>query len=658
MAMPDRASRIPPGTRLNEIYEIERIVAAGGMGEVYRGHTIHTGDPVAIKLLRPEFGENDAALALFRKEASALHTLQHDAIVRYYVCSVDPALRRPYLAMEFVEGEPLSQLLRQGALPFAAVRTLAQRIATGLHAAHQHGIIHRDVAPDNIIVPGGDVAQAKIIDFGIARSMRPGDGTVIGDGFAGKYNYVSPEQLGLFGGDVTAKSDIYNLGLVLAEASNGRPIDMGGSQAQVVEKRRKLPDLEAVDARLRPLLEKMLQPDPAIRLDSMVAVAEWALSTTASRSERPAPAAERRPAVSDRRASGPKRIGLAAAAVVLFAAAAAGAYYFYALSPQRVATEGPSAPPLVANNAAAPPSSGTAASPPLVPQLPSTTSPPPSDAPSLTPPTTATPADTAAAPVPAPSVPPPTPAPPPASPDGGSGKVASAPPLHGPEPLSPQSEAPSLMPAPAGNLGRVEQITRFINSYDGGDCFFVLPVAVGERAASIEGYGSSLGPFQMFDSAFRESNGFEADIGLHQVTPPQCPAVAFLNQYRGQRALAPRLEIGETKLRSGETLSGTIDGYGNRHLELLLVSDDGSVLNISRLVKPRGDGVAFNLRLQLATTTGSQPQLLIAVASARPLAALQISQPANAAPLFSAAIAEAARTGQTLAAAARYFKLE
>jgi hypothetical protein len=68
--------------------------------------------------------------------------------------------------------------------------------------------------------------------------------------------------------------------------------------------------------------------------------------------------------------------------------------------------------------------------------------------------------------------------------------------------------------------------------------------------------------------------------------------------------------------------------------------------------------VAFNLRLQLATTTGSQPQLLIAVASARPLAALQISQPANAAPLFSAAIAEAARTGQTLAAAAKYFKLE
>ena len=106
------------------------------------------------------------------------------------------------------------------------------------------------------MIPGGDVARAKIIDFGIARSTQLGDGTMIGSGFAGKYNYVSPEQLGLFGGDVTAKSDIYSLGLVLVEAMTGQPIDMGGSQAAILEKRRKVPDLGAIDLRLRPLHQR------------------------------------------------------------------------------------------------------------------------------------------------------------------------------------------------------------------------------------------------------------------------------------------------------------------------------------------------------------------------------------------------------------------
>jgi serine/threonine-protein kinase len=112
------------------------------------------------------------------------------------------------------------------------------------------------------MIPGGDVARAKIIDFGIARSTLLGEHTIIGGGFAGKYNYVSPEQLGLFGGDVRAKSDIYSLGLVLIEALTGQPVDMGGSQVAVLDKRRKVPDLGAVDLRIRPLIAKMLDPDP------------------------------------------------------------------------------------------------------------------------------------------------------------------------------------------------------------------------------------------------------------------------------------------------------------------------------------------------------------------------------------------------------------
>src|SRR6266567_382907 len=283
--MPDSASdmsrsRLSPGTRLNGIYEVDHLIASGGMGEVYKGHTVQTGDVVAIKVLLPEFAENDAALGLFRREASALHNLQHEAIVRYYVFTIEPVLRRPYLAMEFVEGQSLSQLVKREPLTYEAVRSLLKRVAAGLHVAHERGIIHRDVSSDNIMIPGGDVARAKIIDFGIARSTQLSEHTIIGGGFAGKYNYVSPEQLGLFGGDVRAKSDIYSLGLVLVEALTGQPIDMGGSQAAILDKRRKVPDLGAVDLRIRPLLEKMLQPDPAARPESMAHVATWPLPTS------------------------------------------------------------------------------------------------------------------------------------------------------------------------------------------------------------------------------------------------------------------------------------------------------------------------------------------------------------------------------------------
>src|SRR5215470_5579919 len=268
-------SRLAPGTRLNGIFEIDQRIASGGMGEIYRGHAIETGDPVAIKVMRTDLADNAMALRLFRKEPSPLHYIHHEAIVRYYVFSNDPGTGRHYLAMEFVDGQPLSELLRRGPLSFEGLHVLQERLAAGLSAAHQHGIIHRDLSPDNVLIPAGDLARAKIIDFGIARSTRVGDSTIIGSGFAGKFNYVSPEQLGLFGGDVTAKSDIYSLGLVLTECLAGRPIDMGGSQFEVLEKRRAVPDLGAIDQRFRPLLEKMLQPNPADRPDSMAAVAAW-----------------------------------------------------------------------------------------------------------------------------------------------------------------------------------------------------------------------------------------------------------------------------------------------------------------------------------------------------------------------------------------------
>ena len=149
------------------------------------------------------------------------------------------------------------------------------RVAEGLALAHRAGVIHRDLSPDNIILRDGDVSQPKIIDFGIARAANVGDRTLIGNNFAGKYNFVSPEQLGMMNGEVTGRSDIYSLGLVMAAALRGKALEMGGSPVEVIEKRRAVPDLSGVDEELRPLVETMLQPDPANRPESIADVAEW-----------------------------------------------------------------------------------------------------------------------------------------------------------------------------------------------------------------------------------------------------------------------------------------------------------------------------------------------------------------------------------------------
>jgi serine/threonine-protein kinase len=290
------------GTQLSGTYELDERIAAGGMGEVFRGHNIQTGDPVAIKIVLPEFARDAMILSLFRKEASILNHLSHEAIVRYHVFAIDQAIGRPYLAMEFVDGLSLVDMFARGPMPAGDARALLFRLASGLAAAHEAGIIHRDLSPDNIILPGGKVGRAKIIDFGIARSATVGGETLLGGVFAGKYNFVSPEQLGMHGGEVTEKSDIYSLGLVMAAALRGAPLDMSGSQVEVIEKRRAVPDLAGVDAELRPVLEAMLQPDPGDRPGGMDEVASWVApgrdawrvqepTVTAPPPQRPAPAA-------------------------------------------------------------------------------------------------------------------------------------------------------------------------------------------------------------------------------------------------------------------------------------------------------------------------------------------------------------------------------
>ncbi len=165
-------AKLPAGTQLNGIYEIDKPIAAGGMGEVYIGHEIQNGHRVAIKVIKSDLVDSEMALALFRKEASALRDLNSEAIVRYFVYSIDPVIKRDYLAMEYVEGPSIESFLDQRrALSVEDVRALARRVALGLNSAHEMGIVHRDISPDNIVLPQGDTRKAKIIDFGITRSI-------------------------------------------------------------------------------------------------------------------------------------------------------------------------------------------------------------------------------------------------------------------------------------------------------------------------------------------------------------------------------------------------------------------------------------------------------------------------------------------------------
>lgn len=586
---------VPAGTRLNGIYEIEAMIGAGGMGEVYRCREIQTGSPVAVKMLLPDMVDNEAALALFRREAAALHNLPHEAIVRYFLFTVEPALQRPYLAMEFVNGRSLSNMLDDGPLTFEALIKLMQRVASGLQAAHEHGIIHRDVSPDNIIVPLDDVRRAKIIDFGIARSTQMGDKTIIGSGFAGKDNYASPEQVGLYGNDVTAKSDVYSFGLVLFHALTGQKLDMGGSQFQLVEKRRRVPDLGAVDMRIRPLLERMLQPDPALR-PTMAEVANWTPAGSAQPAAAPLygfdPLAKSQAGSSAPQERAPsitrnsRRIWLGACVAGLLLLLGGGGYTFYRFFWK---------------------TSGLAALPPP-PKLAGTSTPPSEPAP-----------------------------PPPAR----------------QEPVKLPSQ-PTLTPSPSPDgPGRAERIRKYVAQYAGGDCFFILPVAVSSTAAVIEGFGASTAPFDTFDKAFRKEQGFEASVGVRQVKQAQCPAVKFLSQVGSDQARAPRINLSATELKAGETLNGTVENFANRVVELLMVSDRGEVRSLSYLLKPGVDSLSFALPME--RTTG--PQLLLAVAAPRVLDSLRQSRPMAADTFFLQATSEAQRGNVTITAAGRYVML-
>ncbi|WP_298463591.1 protein kinase [uncultured Erythrobacter sp.] len=257
------------GDVLNGIYRIEQFIARGGMGEVYEARNVHQPqERVAIKVMLPHMAQDELVAAMFAKEAEMLTRLHHEAIVPYRMAARDDQ-GRPYLVTEFIDGPSLEERLGQITLSDEEFADLAQKLAAGLGTAHSLGAIHRDIAPDNILLAEGDPARPKIIDFGIAKDATDTGATIVGDGFAGKLKYVAPEQLGEFDRNVGPWSDIYSLALTLRALAAGKPSDMGGSLSDAVRKRQSVPDLSDLPPRFHAAFEMALQPDPKDRPQSM-----------------------------------------------------------------------------------------------------------------------------------------------------------------------------------------------------------------------------------------------------------------------------------------------------------------------------------------------------------------------------------------------------
>ncbi|MBV8971321.1 MAG: serine/threonine protein kinase [Sphingomonadaceae bacterium] len=257
------------GIQLNDLFEIVRFIAQGGMGEVYEGRNLASGERVAIKVILPQYAADEQFMALFRREASALERIGHDSLVKYRTLAFDRTNRVNYLAIEYVAGPSMAEILVGDPADPAVVRRVLKRLATGLGAAHDAGVIHRDLSPDNLLLPDGNVERCKIIDFGIAKDTNPGEKSVVGEAFAGKFGYAAPEIFGKYKRSVGPWTDVYSLALVMIAFARGAPLDMGVTIVDALEARDTVPDLSSISPDLQPVFARMLAPDPAERFRSM-----------------------------------------------------------------------------------------------------------------------------------------------------------------------------------------------------------------------------------------------------------------------------------------------------------------------------------------------------------------------------------------------------
>ncbi|MBR6230903.1 MAG: serine/threonine protein kinase, partial [Lachnospiraceae bacterium] len=206
------------GIIIGERYEIVSRVGSGGMADVYKAMDHKLNRMVAVKILKAEFRQDTTFIAKFRKEAQSAAGLTHANVVNVYDVGEDRGLY--YIVMELVEGITLKNyIMKKGKLSVKEATSIAIQVSLGLEAAHNQGIIHRDVKPQNIIISTD--GKVKLSDFGIAKAT---NSNTITANVMGSVHYSSPEQVR--GGFSDAKSDIYSLGITMYEMVTGRvPFD-------------------------------------------------------------------------------------------------------------------------------------------------------------------------------------------------------------------------------------------------------------------------------------------------------------------------------------------------------------------------------------------------------------------------------------------------
>ena len=260
--------RFVPGDMIAGRYRIISMLGKGGMGEVYRADDLNLGQEVALKFL-PEAATSEEALERFRGEVRIARQISHPNVCRVY--DIGEANGQIYLSMEYIDGEDLASLLRRiGRLPADKAVEIARKICAGLAAAHNKGVLHRDLKPANIMLDGR--GEASVTDFGLA-----GLAAEITDVSSGTPAYMAPEQLA--GKEVTVRSDIYSLGLVLYELFTGKRAFDGKTLEDITRVRRdgqvSRPStlVKDMDPAVERAIFRCLEDDPRVRPSSALEVA-------------------------------------------------------------------------------------------------------------------------------------------------------------------------------------------------------------------------------------------------------------------------------------------------------------------------------------------------------------------------------------------------
>ncbi|HEX5467492.1 MAG TPA: protein kinase [Gaiellaceae bacterium] len=237
-------------------YELQDLAGTGGMSSVYRARDTVLERTVAIKILHEHFSDDPEYVERFRREARALAQLNHPNIVT--VIDRGEFEGRQFIVFEHLDGETLKSLVeREGPLAVDRALALVHQIARGLAFAHEHGVVHRDVKPHNVLID--DDGVAKVTDFGIARSLEPADGLTETGTLLGTSEYIAPEQAS--GNRVDERSDQYSLAVVLYELLTGEPPYSGENFMAVAMKHIREPVPSVRQSR----------PDVSPRLDAIVA---------------------------------------------------------------------------------------------------------------------------------------------------------------------------------------------------------------------------------------------------------------------------------------------------------------------------------------------------------------------------------------------------